>query len=129
MAIVLFGLAAAALVAVVVLVARPRDTPPTRHVAVLSAATSDDSRIVDMTVDACRARLFMTMDDSAAAVRVEITTSGQVRHAGCTQDMPIVLPAPLGTRSLVDGSTGAPVTVQKVPADQLHAPKLRVLKR
>jgi len=128
-AIVLLSLSAVLLIAVVALVARSGDSHPAQHARVLSAITSDDSRIVELTLSECGRRLQGSVEDRADPVRVDMTTAGAVAGQGCGHPVPIVLQAPLGSRSLVDGSTGRVVTVQKVPASQLQGPLLRPVKR
>jgi hypothetical protein len=124
-AMVLFGLSAVLLVAVVALVSGSQSSRPVRPVPVQRALTSDDSRLVDMTMAACKERLFGSVSDSANAVHVSFSTTSPQTGELCAQDMVIVLNAPLGDRPLIDDATGTAVSVEKVPADQLQRPLTR----
>jgi hypothetical protein len=128
-AIAIFGVSAALLLAVVVLVSGARSSPPQRSITVVSAQTSDDSRVVDLTLTACAPRVFATVDDHPDSVQVAVTARGAKRDGGCRQRMVILLEGPLEARPLVDRATGQAVPVEKVPAGQLQPPLTRPLKR
>ena len=129
MAIVLFGIVAALLIAVVILVSGSRSSTPARSVRILSVETSDDSRVIDLTLAVCPRQIFGTLDEQADTVRVGITGNGSTRHGCPIPRMPMQLKQPLGDRPVVDTSTGQAVTVHKVPASQLVTPIRRPLKR
>lgn len=124
-AMVLFGISAVLLIAVVALVNSSQSARPVRAVRVERAQTSDDSRVVDMTMAACKERLFGNVADSGDAVHVSFSTTSPQTGQLCAQDMFIVLSTPLGDRPLIDDATGTAVPVEKVPADQLQQPPLR----
>jgi hypothetical protein len=127
-AMVLLGVSAVLLVAVVALVAGgPGPAAPQRLVRVQAATTSDDSRLVDLLTAACDERLFGTVTAAPEQVRVKVSTSSPVSGKLCAQEMVIGLDAPLGTRPLIDEATGTAVRVLKVPADQLQSPLRRRL--
>jgi hypothetical protein len=121
-AIVLFGVSAALLVAVVVLVSGSRKSTPPRSVPILAAQTTDDATLVDLTLGGCPQRLFTSVEEGPKVVRVAATGYGPRSPQRCTPRALVVLHRPLGDRTLLDRSSGAPITVEKVPAGALGQP-------
>jgi hypothetical protein len=112
-AFVLFGIAAALLVAVVVLVSSQSHNPQ-RPLTVVSAKTADGSTLVNLALDSCHTRLLGSVDDGPDEVRVTVSSSSPDTHPPCSNFMVVKLQAPLAARPLIDTSTGAVVAVQVV---------------
>ena len=124
-AFALFGASAVLLIAAVVLVSGSRPAGPPEPITILRGQTSTGAPIVRLEIADCPRRIFTTVTQEPATVRVEISGDGSRPGGRCTRDLLVLLKAPLGDRPLVDAATGRAVPVETIPPQELTPPGVR----
>ena len=94
-----------------------------RSRSVLAASGDAASTRLELTIDSCNENPTAEVEESAAEVRVRVTSGRWLgRDADdCADGTEVILKTPLGTRRIIDDSTGEVVELQ--PAEDDTPPK------